>query len=113
MEQQHGAYLVSDDPGRLDAAAVHAYLSRSYWSENIPLATVQLAWAPSVRAAPQHNFEQNDSILHRCPCFYTAGIALALLHAVGHMAPTCPAPAHRHRKRVQLEYGRASDKANT
>ena len=29
-----------------------------------------LAWAPSVLAAPQHSFEQNDSILHRRPCFY-------------------------------------------
>jgi GNAT superfamily N-acetyltransferase len=43
MEQSHGAYLISDDPARLDAAAVHAYLSRSYWSENIPLETVRRA----------------------------------------------------------------------
>ena len=43
MEQTHGAYLISDDPARLDPVAIHAYLSRSYWSENIPLATVQRA----------------------------------------------------------------------
>ena len=48
MEQQHGAYLVSDDPGRIDAVAIHAYLSRSYWSENIPLSTVQRALAGSL-----------------------------------------------------------------
>ena len=48
MEQRHGAYLVSDDPARLDAAAIHAYLRRSYWSENIPLATVQRALAGSL-----------------------------------------------------------------
>jgi len=41
MEQAHGNYLISDDPGRIDARAVHAYLSRSYWAENIPLEVVQ------------------------------------------------------------------------
>ena len=43
MEQKHGEYLVSDEPGLLDAVAIHAYLSRSYWSENIPLVTVRHA----------------------------------------------------------------------
>jgi GNAT superfamily N-acetyltransferase len=43
MEQPHGAYLISDDPARLDATAIHAYLRGSYWSENIPLETVQRA----------------------------------------------------------------------
>jgi GNAT superfamily N-acetyltransferase len=43
LEQRHGSYLISDDPARLDATAVHAYLTRSYWSENIPLETVQRA----------------------------------------------------------------------
>lgn len=43
IEQRHGPYLISDDPARLDAAAIHGYLTRSYWSENIPLATVQRA----------------------------------------------------------------------
>jgi len=43
IEQRHGHYLISDDPARLDVIAVHGYLSRSYWSENIPLATVQRA----------------------------------------------------------------------
>jgi GNAT superfamily N-acetyltransferase len=36
-------FVVSTDPARLDAAAVHAYLARSYWCENIPLATVERA----------------------------------------------------------------------
>jgi GNAT superfamily N-acetyltransferase len=48
MEQSHGNYLISDDPVRLDAVAIHGYLSRSYWSENIPLATVQKAIAGSL-----------------------------------------------------------------
>ncbi len=43
MEQRHDAYIISDDPARLDPAAIHAYLRQSYWSPNIPLGTVQLA----------------------------------------------------------------------
>jgi GNAT superfamily N-acetyltransferase len=43
LEQRHGDYLISDDPGRLDAKAVHGYLVRSYWSEHIPLEVVQRA----------------------------------------------------------------------
>ena len=43
MEHQHGHYLISDDPARLDATAIHAYLTRSYWSENIPLEVVRRA----------------------------------------------------------------------
>jgi GNAT superfamily N-acetyltransferase len=48
LEQRHGSYLISDDPTRLDAKAVHGYLTRSYWSENIPLETVQRAMASSL-----------------------------------------------------------------
>ena len=48
IEHQHGNYLISDDPARLDATAVHAYLSRSYWSENIPLDVVQRALQGSI-----------------------------------------------------------------
>ena len=43
LEHSHGPYLISDDPARLEATAIHAYLTRSYWSENIPLETVQRA----------------------------------------------------------------------
>ena len=43
MEQRHGQYLVSDDPARLDVTAIHAYLSRCYWSESIPHETVRRA----------------------------------------------------------------------
>jgi len=48
LEQRHGGYLISDDPARLDAAAIHGYLSRSYWSENIPLDVVKRALAGSL-----------------------------------------------------------------
>jgi ribosomal protein S18 acetylase RimI-like enzyme len=36
-------YEISTDLGRLDFAAIHAYLTRSYWSPGIPLATVERA----------------------------------------------------------------------
>jgi GNAT superfamily N-acetyltransferase len=48
MEQRHGAYVISDDAARLDPVAIHAYLSRSYWSPNIPLETVQRALKNSI-----------------------------------------------------------------
>lgn len=43
IEHRHGKYLISDDPARLDPIAIHAFLGRSYWAENIPLETVQRA----------------------------------------------------------------------
>jgi GNAT superfamily N-acetyltransferase len=48
LEHRHGHYLISDDPARLDPVAVHSYLTRSYWSENIPLETVQRAMQASL-----------------------------------------------------------------
>ena len=42
-----GDYSVSDDQNRLDSRAIHAYLTRAYWSEGIPLATVERALAGS------------------------------------------------------------------
>lgn len=44
MPERHvGAYTISDDPTRLDLRAVHAYLTRSYWSAGIPLELVERA----------------------------------------------------------------------
>jgi GNAT superfamily N-acetyltransferase len=34
-------YLISDDPARLDAGAIHAYLARSYWAAGIPREIVE------------------------------------------------------------------------
>ncbi len=48
FEQRAGSYLISDDSARLDAGVIHGYLTRSYWSENIPLETVQRALANSL-----------------------------------------------------------------
>ena len=36
-------YEVSTDPARLDIVAMHAYLTRAYWSTGIPYATVERA----------------------------------------------------------------------
>lgn len=43
LEQAVGPYTLSDDPARLDLRAIHAYLTRSYWSDGIPFETVERA----------------------------------------------------------------------
>lgn len=44
MSVRHvGSYTLSDDAARLDLRAVHAYLTRSYWSMGIPLEVVERA----------------------------------------------------------------------
>jgi GNAT superfamily N-acetyltransferase len=43
LTQTYGSYTISDDPARLDLRAVHAYLRRSYWSQDIPLEVVERA----------------------------------------------------------------------
>jgi GNAT superfamily N-acetyltransferase len=43
IEQRRGSYLISTDPARLDARAVHAYLTQSYWAAGIPLDVVERA----------------------------------------------------------------------
>jgi ribosomal protein S18 acetylase RimI-like enzyme len=36
-------YEISTDPARLDVAAIHAYLTRSYWAPGIPIGIVERA----------------------------------------------------------------------
>jgi GNAT superfamily N-acetyltransferase len=36
FERRRDNFLISTDPARLDIDAMHAYLSRAYWSEGIP-----------------------------------------------------------------------------
>jgi GNAT superfamily N-acetyltransferase len=38
-----GTYTISDDPARLDLKAMHAYLRRSYWAEEIPYEVIERA----------------------------------------------------------------------
>lgn len=54
MEQTRGEYTLSDDPARIDAVAVHAYLSRSYWAEGIPLELVKRGIAGSLCVGVYH-----------------------------------------------------------
>jgi GNAT superfamily N-acetyltransferase len=48
VEHNRGEYTLSDDPARIDAVAVHAYLTRSYWAEGISLNLVKRCVAGSV-----------------------------------------------------------------
>ena len=43
-----GEYEITTDPRRLDVAAVHAYLTQSYWSPGIPRAMVERTIANSL-----------------------------------------------------------------
>ena len=47
-ELQHGDYLISDDPARLDVEAVHAFLTGCYWAEGIPREIVARSLANSL-----------------------------------------------------------------
>lgn len=47
-ELHHAGYLISDDPARIDAAAVHTYLTRSYWAAGIPREIVDRSLANSL-----------------------------------------------------------------
>lgn len=48
IEFERDGYIVSTDKGRLDITAIHAYLTRSYWSPGIPKAVVERAIAGSL-----------------------------------------------------------------
>jgi GNAT superfamily N-acetyltransferase len=43
-----GEYLLSSDPARLDLAAIHRYLSASYWSPGLPFEVLRRAVAGSI-----------------------------------------------------------------
>jgi GNAT superfamily N-acetyltransferase len=51
-------YELTEDPGRIDPAAAHAYLTRSYWSPGIALDTVSQAIANSLCIAVRHDGRQ-------------------------------------------------------
>jgi len=43
LTQSIGPYTLTDDPDFLDLHAMHAYLQRSYWAEQIPLEVLERA----------------------------------------------------------------------
>ncbi len=53
-DRQIGPYTISDDPTRLDPRAIHAYLTRSYWSPGIPYELVERALRSSLSIGAYH-----------------------------------------------------------
>jgi GNAT superfamily N-acetyltransferase len=43
VEERRDRFLISTDPIRLDARAIHAYLVQSYWAAGIPFGVVERA----------------------------------------------------------------------
>lgn len=58
QETRQGEYLISTDPGKLDAEAVHGFLKGAYWSVDIPFAVVQKALANSLCFGLYHQGKQ-------------------------------------------------------
>ena len=48
IESARGEYVVSTDRARIDVAAVHAYLSQSYWSPGIPADVIRRGIAGAI-----------------------------------------------------------------
>src|ERR1051326_7506531 len=48
IQVQRDGYVISTDKKKLDIGAIHAYLTRSYWSPGIPKAIVEKAIAGSL-----------------------------------------------------------------
>ena len=57
-ETHQDEYLVSTDPKKLDAEAIHAFLTTAYWSPGIPLAVVKKALANSLCFGLYHRGKQ-------------------------------------------------------
>jgi GNAT superfamily N-acetyltransferase len=53
-----GDYEISTDPARLDVSAMHAFLTTSYWSPEIPLETVERAARASLCFGLYHEGRQ-------------------------------------------------------
>lgn len=51
-------YRLTDQQGRIDAVAAHAYLTRSYWAAGIPLETVERSITGSLCVAVLHGDRQ-------------------------------------------------------
>jgi len=58
MRTLPAGYVLVDNRDRIDAGAAHAYLTRSYWAEGIPLETVERSIAGSLCVAIRHEDRQ-------------------------------------------------------
>jgi GNAT superfamily N-acetyltransferase len=57
-EWRRGEYVISTDKRRLDIRKVHEFLSTAYWSQNVPLATVERAIENSMVFGLYHGMQQ-------------------------------------------------------
>jgi GNAT superfamily N-acetyltransferase len=57
-ERRRGPFLVSTEPGRLDRALVHRFLTASYWAKGIPPAVVDRSIEGSIPFGLYHWDEQ-------------------------------------------------------
>ena len=58
VELQRGPYTISTDRTRIDVAAVHDFLSKTYWSPGIPEAVVRRAIAGAICFGIYHGRDQ-------------------------------------------------------
>lgn len=92
-------YALTDDPARIDVAATHAYLTRSYWSPGIPLATVAKALANSIAVAAFHEGEQVGLarvVTDRATFAYLADVYVLEEHRGQGLAKAMVAHLHAH-----------------
>jgi GNAT superfamily N-acetyltransferase len=55
---QRGEYTITTDKDRLDRGAIHAFLTKSYWSPGVPIAIVERAIANSLCFGLFHGHDQ-------------------------------------------------------
>jgi GNAT superfamily N-acetyltransferase len=58
IEVVRGEYVVSTDRSRIDVAAVHAFLSNTYWSPGVPEDVIRRAIAGSICFGIYHGSDQ-------------------------------------------------------
>ena len=58
QEWQRGAYLISSEKSRLNLQTIHGFLANSYWSEGIPIETVERAIEHSLTFGVYHSEQQ-------------------------------------------------------
>jgi GNAT superfamily N-acetyltransferase len=58
IPDMHSEYIITTDQARFDLAAIHAFLSQTYWSPGIPRSVVEKAIANSLSFGILHGQEQ-------------------------------------------------------
>jgi GNAT superfamily N-acetyltransferase len=93
-----GYALVTEQDG-IDPVAAHAYLTTSYWSRGIPLATVRRALAGSLCVAVRHRGEQVAMarvITDRATFAYLADVYVLDAHRGRGLSKAMIAALHAH-----------------